>query len=157
MKLSLKSALGLAAIAAVLSSPLHRVSAHDGATGVVKERMDAMKAMGGAMKQLAAMMKGQTAFDAMSASQAGMTINEKANGLIKLFPEGSGEASSYAKPEVWSKWSEFEAATRTLIDASAKLADAEMDAGKNDIMPLFAGVGKTCKGCHETFRRPKEK
>ena len=157
MNKSIKTALATMAVAGTALIAVNGVSAHDGATGVVKERMDAMKAMGGAMKQIAAMMKGQSPFDAMTASQAGMTINEKSAGLIKLFPKGSGDASSYAKPEVWSKWDEFGAGAKALTAASTKLADAEMDASKNDVMALFAGVGKTCKGCHETFRRPKEK
>ncbi|PLX34168.1 MAG: cytochrome c, class II [Hyphomicrobiales bacterium] len=132
-------------------------AAHDGATGVVKERMDAMKTMGGAMKQLAAMMKGQSPFDAMAATQAGMTIQGQAEGLLKLFPKGSDDMSSRAKPEVWTKWGEFEAATAALNKASAALAGADMGAGKSDIMALFAGVGKSCKGCHEQFRKPKDK
>ena len=39
------------------------VSAHTGATGVVKERMDLMKALGGAMKQLNAMFANEKPYD----------------------------------------------------------------------------------------------
>ena len=45
------SSVGLAALA------------HSGATGVMKERMDAMGEMGDEMKRLAPMMRGQTAYD----------------------------------------------------------------------------------------------
>lgn len=156
MKHPMKFLFAVPVLAGLALTAVPAVSAHDGATGVVKERMDAMKAMGGAMKSLVAMMKGEKPFDAMAASSAGMTINEKASGMLKLFPKGSDDAVSRAKPEVWTDWKGFEAATNALVAASDKLAKVDMDAAKADIMPLFAAVGKSCKGCHQTFRKPKD-
>ena len=54
------AALGLFFIIAAYPT----VSAHTGAIGVVKERMDLMKALGGAMKQLNAMFANQKPYDA---------------------------------------------------------------------------------------------
>ena len=95
-------AIGLAFVAAA--------HAHGGATGIVKERMQAMEVMGDAVKTLAAMMSGETDYDAATVREKAVTIREHAGDAItRLFPEGSGGEPSEAKPGIWSDWEEFAA------------------------------------------------
>ena len=53
--------LAVAALVLVLVLASGTVYAHRGATGIVKKRMDAMTALGSAMKALTAMMRGKQA------------------------------------------------------------------------------------------------
>lgn len=95
-------AIGLASIAVAY--------AHGSATGIVKERMEAMESMGDAVKKLAAMMRGETEYSAASVKAEAGTIRQHAGEAItKLFPEGSAGEPSEARPEIWSNWDEFSA------------------------------------------------
>ena len=77
-------AIGLASIVAAY--------AHGGATGIVKERMEAMG-----------------------------TMSDVGEALTGLFPEGSGGEPSEAKAEVWSNWDEFSALAAQLETLSEGL------------------------------------
>ncbi|MDA5095767.1 cytochrome c, partial [Aliiroseovarius sp. KMU-50] len=82
--------------------------AHGGATGIVKERMDAMDAMGKAVKMITPMMRGETAYDAEVVRQAAATFSDHAGeSMTTLFPEGSGGMPSEAKDAIWERWEEF--------------------------------------------------
>lgn len=82
--------------------------AHGGATGIVKERMDAMGEMGNVMKALSAMMRGETKYDAEVVRSGARTIRSHAGEtMVKLFPEGSNPAPSEALNAIWSNWTEF--------------------------------------------------
>ena len=63
------------------------------------------------------------------------------------FPAGSG-------PDIWSQTAKFKAAQ----DAFAKQALALQAAAQSGLAPAIraetAKLGKTCKGCHDTFRAP---
>ena len=96
-------------VAVATSSVAVIALAHGGATGIVKERMDAMMAMGASVKAVAPMMRREIPYDAevvKSAAQVFATHSGEA--MTKLFPEGSGGGASDATPEVWSEWERFE-------------------------------------------------
>lgn len=82
--------------------------AHGGATGIVKERMDGMSAMGKAVKVLAPMMRGQTPYDADQVrASADVMIVHAGEQMTRLFPEGTGGMPSAALPSVWKDWESF--------------------------------------------------
>ena len=141
-----------AAVAAVLMAGT--VNAHDGATGVVAQRMDAMKAFGGAMKTLKAYVTGEKPFDAKGAAAA-FDVIAKGSGhhLTMMFPKGSYQFPSEVLPAVWEDWARFE----KMADAMGKAAEDGTKPGlsPNTAAAAFRNVAKTCKGCHEDFRRKK--
>jgi cytochrome c556 len=72
-----------------------------------------------------------------------------------LFPEGSLNGKSRALPEIWQRWSEFEASAKNLTIWSERLRDAAKardDRLVADIVKDFGRVG--CDSCHVLFRRP---
>lgn len=99
--------------------------AHGGATGIVKERMDAMLAMGRAVKAVAPMMRGETAYDAETVRDAARLFQQHAGeSMTKLFPEGTGGMPSEAKDEVWTDWDRFTALAAQLEEYSKGLEQA---------------------------------
>lgn len=75
--------------------------------------------------------------------------------IPSLFPEGSLNGKSRAKPEIWQRWSEFEASAKNLTIWSERLRDAAKakdDRVVADIVKDFGRVG--CDSCHMLFRRP---
>jgi len=110
--MKIRMIIGAGAIALVSAAAAY---AHGGATGVVKERMEAMEKMGDAVKRLATMMRGATAYDAATVKTEAITIRKHAGDAItKLFPEDSDGKSSEAKPGIWSDWEEFAALAKRL-------------------------------------------
>lgn len=125
--------------------------AHEGATGVVKERMDLMDTQKDAMKVIGDMAKGTAPFDAAKAAGAAQEIEDTAKKIPELFPEGTGGHPSEAKPEVWERWDEFTADAEAL-EAAAKDLVMALEAEAPDWKAKFKGVIDSCKTCHKTFR-----
>ena len=95
---------------AVLASVLGVAAlAHSGATGVVKSRMEAMKEMQAAVKIVAPMMSGSTAYDAAAVRSAAETfLRHSGEAMTTNFPEESVEPPSEALPTIWQEWDRFE-------------------------------------------------
>lgn len=59
-----------------------------------------------------------------------------------------------AKPDVWAQWPDFAKRLDALVAATGELAKA---AKSNDVAaaaPKLKDLG--CKGCHDTYRKPKQ-
>jgi len=148
------------AIAALLLSGLFlfgEVSAHGGATGVVKERMELMKSMGERMKEMGAMVKGKVTFDAASMAVSAEEIKQAGAEISHLFPEGSSHKPSEALPRIWEERGQFDEMTEKMILEAGKLSDLAVAGDRRSIMVQFIKLGKTCSACHTDFRKKQEK
>ena len=118
----------------------------------VSERQQVMKQNGDAWKNVQDSAKAGN-WAAVAANADLLSIN--AAKIPSLFPAGSMTDKSKAKPEVWQKWSEFEAAAKKMETEGARLratAQAGNAQASNDIIKDF---GRTaCGGCHTPFRVP---
>lgn len=147
------SRLAVTVLAVVLVSGA--ALAHRNATGIVKQRMDSMTAMGDAMKVLRAMMRGSQAYDAERVKAHAQAIARHAGEkLTSLFPEGSLNHPTRAKPAIWTDWDRFaESARQLATHADALAATAFNDQAPQDA--LFERLRQTCSDCHRAFRRKK--
>ncbi len=151
--------------------------AHGGATGIVKQRMDAMVVISKAAKSLSDMMRGKSTYDAASVRSNAAAIKTHAGqAMISLFPEGSIGTASEAKPEIWADWDEFQVLADQLAVFAEGLelaADNGLAAGSVDnTMPaktpaafemasmpannVFDMLARTCSACHQKFRLKKD-
>lgn len=171
--------LCLTVAALVLVLAFATANAHRNATGIVKQRMDAMTSIAGAMKALRAMMRGKQPYDVERVKLHSRTV--AAHGgerMTVLFPEGSMQHPTRAKPSIWRDWDRFSAMAREL----ARYADALAAAASNErlsarggggagLTPLRTGSGdlaaaapdavferlqRTCSDCHRAFREKSE-
>src|SRR5258705_13944616 len=82
-------------------------------------------------------------------------ISLHAQRIPSLFPEGSLTDKSKAKPEIWQKWPEFQAAAKNFDSQAAKLRDA---ARTKDLAATTAAAKafgrQACGTCHTPFRVP---
>jgi cytochrome c556 len=124
------------------------------ATGVVAERQKFMKANGDTWRAIQDKTK---AGDTAAVAEEADKLVKAAPKIPSLFPQGSleGMGKTAAKPEIWQKWPEFEAAAKNLETESIKLRDI---AKTNDKGAVEAAVkefgGKACGTCHRPFRVP---
>jgi len=83
------------------------------------------------------------------------TMSHLAGEISKLFPEGSMTDKSKAKPEIWQKWSEFDAAAKNMATWSDKLAAAAKSKSKEETEAVAKDFGRqACGTCHTPFRVP---
>lgn len=144
----MKIAAGL--LATGLALPLSQSHAHEGATGVVKERMDAMTEAGKAMKDAGEHIRSNRSVAAVR--DDALAVAAVATKIGAQFPAGSDKPPTDAKPEIWVRWDDFTARAQTLERESLGLA-AAVDAGDaSGIARQFQVVGRACAGCHETYR-----
>ena len=72
-----------------------------------------------------------------------------------LFPEGSLTDKSKAKPEIWQKWPEFEAASKNYVMQAEKLRDAARSKDLAATEAVAKDFGRqACGACHTPFRVP---
>lgn len=146
---------GMATVGLVLVS-VTGAFAHSGATGIVKERMEAMKEIGGEMKIIGGMFRGKITFDAKRLEKAAGVIGGHAEKIENLFPKGSDHKPTRALPEIWKNKAEFDRIGKDLMSAAAALSKSSKTAQSvDDIKMDLIGVGKTCKACHKQFRAPE--
>ena len=119
----------------------------------IAERKDAMKAVGAATRDGAAMAKGEAAFDAAKAQAIFKTYADAAKKMPTLFPDSSktgGETT--AAPKIWEDQAGFKAAfVKFEADAVAGASVANLDAFRT----AFGAATKNCGTCHEVFRIKK--
>ena len=134
------------------------VSAHQGATGVVKERMDAMKEMSDQMKIMGDMLKGKRPFEIQAFVDGSTIISKHSPEIPGLFPKGSGGHESEALPKLWHEWDRFEMKAKRAATEASKLADLSLNGEDQMVLrKQFMALGKSCKSCHKDYREKKEK
>lgn len=122
----------------------------------IAARQKLMKEQGAAMKSMGDKLK---AGNTQVASEA-HTLVETSKKIPALFPEGSvNPATSRAKPEIWSKWSQFETTTKTLETKAASVESlAKSGATAQTLGAAVGDMGRTtCGACHDAFRGPEIK
>src|SRR5262249_43200763 len=72
-----------------------------------------------------------------------------------LFPAGSLTDKSKAKPDIWQKWPEFEAAAKNLENRAATRRDQAAAKDGAAVTATVANFGReACGTCHTPFRVP---
>lgn len=128
------------------------VSAHEGATGVVRERMFAMKDLGAATKSLAQMYKGERDFDALQARTHARNIaGFSGQHMLDVFPPFSNEHPSESRDEIWSDWDRFSLLAMELQVAADALTTS-VEEGLEASRPSFRRMIQSCHDCHEDYR-----
>ena len=132
--------------------------AHTGATGIVKERMDGMMAMGKALGVVADMFKGKTSFDAAKVSASAKVVEGHAADMVALFPDTKASREgkhTEALPSVWESNDEFVALAVALEKKSADLAQVAASGDQSQIRRSFGEMARVCSACHQDYRKPK--
>ena len=148
LKRKVTALCAISALALSLSSP-PAVLAHEGAIGIVKERMDKFKASEKATKRIKqALSWGDTA---VVMAEAEFLVSW-ASEMDSYFPENSNQSPSEAKDEIWLQWDDFVDAIQSLENASTALIDAAATEDPRAMDGAFSDMTKSCKSCHQQFR-----
>ncbi|MEP3275856.1 MAG: cytochrome c [Stappiaceae bacterium] len=134
----------------------HGASGHDGATGIIKVRMNEMEQLGSQMNTLAKMAKGEIPVNAKQITASATEMVRIADNIPDLFPPNSLEKPSEATATIWSNWPNFKIEAASLSVLASQLgADAGTLSTPKDLQNQLAAIGKTCKTCHKAYRIKK--
>jgi len=118
----------------------------------VADRQRLMKLTGASWADIQAKAKAGN-IEAIAVNAETLAIN--AMHIPALFPKDSLTEKSNAKPEIWQKWSDFEAASKNLGSMAEKLRDASRAKDKAAVEAMVKDFGpKACGACHTPFRKP---
>ncbi len=146
-------------VAAVVMAAGLAVYAHGGATGIVKQRMDAMEVMGKVMKTLGAMFKGQVAYDPAAVEAGAEEIAQHARDIPMLFPDSHesrhGKVTE-ALPVIWDQKEKFDGFAEDMLREAKMLGALAANEEQRRVRLQFTKTAKVCSACHTAFRKPKD-
>ena len=127
------------------------LAAHTDATNpAVIKRMEVMKAIGGSMKTLAGMAKGEMAFDADKANAAVATIADQGMMVPAVFEANETDPATEALPAIWENWDDFAKKADDMVVATKGVAEITEQGA---IGAALGQIGGTCKACHDDYRK----
>lgn len=150
MKRSLSSIL---IAAATLATALPAAAQFAKPEDAIKYRKGAFTVMAAHFGRVAGMAQGKIPFDAKAAAQNAEVATFMSTLPFAGFGAGTDKGETRAKPEIWAEMDKFNAGAKKMQDEMAKL-NAAAKGGNLDAIKAAAGeVGKTCKGCHDEYRK----
>ncbi|MCI0546684.1 MAG: cytochrome c [Candidatus Rokubacteria bacterium] len=115
-------------------------------------RQRVMKLNGASWQEAQAKLKAGNA-EAVALNAETMAI--LATWIPGMFPPGSMTSDSKAKPDIWEKRSEFDAAAKNFQAQAEKLRDAARSKDAAATQAVAKDFGRlACGGCHTPFRVP---
>lgn len=120
--------------------------------GAFKYRQSVMKALAGHMGAAAGIIKGQVDLKDQLAGHAD-AIAALGKMTHNIFPKGSDVADTAALPAIWEKPDDFAKAVAAFETASAAFAGVAGGGDMQAIAAAFGAVGKSCGGCHQSYRK----
>jgi cytochrome c556 len=123
-----------------------------GSGDVVADRQRLMKSVGGNWADIQAKAKAGN-IEGIAVNAENLALGSQV--IPSLFPAGSGTDKSKAKPDIWQKWPEFEAAAKNFGVQAEKLRDAARAKNEQLTQELVKDFGRqACGTCHTPFRQP---
>ncbi|CAM4010637.1 c-type cytochrome [Shewanella aquimarina] len=102
---------------------------------------------------MGAMLKGKKPFDAEVFAMRAQNVAALSKLPAEGFVAGSDKGDTGALAKIWSDKADFDAKMSTFQDNAAKLAVAAQSDDKNAIKQAFMNTGKSCKGCHDIYKK----
>jgi cytochrome c556 len=152
----MKRGIGVLAVGLALGIAAQAMA--DTPENLVKYRKSVMKAIGGHMGSIAAVVKGEVGFTGHVAGHA-RGIKDMSLIVPDIFPANSGPmdvADTGALAEIWEQPEKFKQVVSDFQDAAAKFAAVAEGGDMNAIGDGLGALGKTCGGCHKPFRKKQE-
>jgi cytochrome c556 len=124
-------------------------------TAAIKQRQDLMKANGQALRDPAAMAKGDTPFDLAKVKASLKALQDNALKLKTLWPEDSKTgADTRALPKIWADKDFLDWFDGLAKDAKAAEASIKDEASLKAELPKLVDY---CGSCHKDYRAPAKK
>ena len=128
---------------------INNLFAHEGAIGLVKERMDRFKTSKKLMRNINKGLQNEN-FKIIEDSAHKLLIWSKE--MSSFFPKDSDMSPSEASSDIWLDPQGFEKAIKNFELASLELITQSKTTDLEKTVNAFRNLAGTCKGCHQKFR-----
>ena len=118
----------------------------------IEYRQAAFKLVGNVFgSRLGDVARGDVEYDAEAVKQNAATVKV----LMNLPWDGFGEGTQggNAEDKLWSNKADFDEKAEASIKAVAALDEAAQSGDLNKFKAAFADAGKSCKSCHDSYRK----
>ncbi|MBU2871639.1 cytochrome c [Colwellia sp. E2M01] len=158
MKFITKSILAIAAsttLVVATTSMAQPASSEKQAAKATELRQSIFKLLGSNMGPLGAMAKGKAPMNAEAVETNATRINQLSLMLADYMRTDTSkfDVKTEALPKIWQEAEHFSKAIENLTTASAALVVAAKSNDEGAIKKAIGGVGKTCGGCHDDFKK----
>ena len=143
----------ISAAAALMATPASAQFAKP--EDAVKYRQSVMSVMSAHFGRIGAMVNGKAPYDAKAAVDNAQIVATMAKLPWPAFSADTEKTSmqNRAKPEVFSNAAKFKENSEHLMTDTGKLLAAAQTNNLDNLKTAFAATGKTCKSCHDDFRK----
>ncbi len=119
----------------------------------IKYRKSVMTLMSAHFGRIGAVVKGVRPFNAAEVQANAALVETLSNLPLDAFGAGTDKGETRAKPEIWTNPDKFKAAGDQMQKAVLTMSAAAKAGNQDQLKAAFGDVGKTCKGCHDDFRK----
>ncbi|MGL5360096.1 MAG: c-type cytochrome [Shewanella sp.] len=137
---------------AVLVSSVQANNFED-ATDAIHYRQSAFTVMAYNFGDMGAMMKGKKPFDAQTFAMRANNVAALSTLPFEGFIDGSDKGKTEALAKVWQDRADFDAKMKTFQENAAILATVAQKGDQTAIKQAFMETGKSCKGCHDVYKK----
>jgi cytochrome c556 len=102
---------------------------------------------------MGAMLKGKKPFDAAVFSARADNVAALSTIPHEGFIAGSDKGDTEALAKIWQDKADFDSKMTAFQDNAAALAVAAKTTDENNIKQAFTNTGKSCKGCHDVYKK----
>ena len=152
MQSLLKPFLGMV-LAAGVAGAAHAQAPFAKPEYAIKYRQSAMFIMGQHFGRIGAVVKGERPYNKDEVAHNAAVAAEMSKLPWDGFVSGTDKGDTNAKPEIWSDAAKFKSASEKMEQEIGKLAEVAKGGDLNAIKAQFGATGKTCKGCHDDFKK----
>jgi cytochrome c556 len=145
----MKKLVILAALVAAAATASLAHEGHEHATGVVRERMELMTDMGHRLVAISKRLRANNELNRIPDDVR--AIHDLAAKILPLFPAGSNQYPTAAKPELWKNPDDFKDKAKALEIEAEKLTQTSIADGKA-LRDQFRAVAFACDACHDKYR-----
>lgn len=114
----------------------------------IQARLTLMRAQKDALLTLSDMVAGRRVFEPKTARAARRVLMENARRIPKVFARQRMEVNSHARPEIWTRWQDFEARASKARQAAKQISAGSMKGLRRSLPPLV----EACHSCHQSYR-----
>lgn len=149
----MKKAFLLAVAAIVTAAPFAAQAQFAKPEDAIKYRKAAFTVMASHFGRNAPVVRGERPFNAQEAAANAAIVETMSTLPFAAFGPGTDKGDTKAKPEIWTDTAKFNTAKDNMIKAVAEFNAAAKSGNEAAFKAAFGNVGKTCKGCHDDFRK----
>jgi cytochrome c556 len=130
------------------------VLAESDPTDLIKYRKNVMSALGGHTAAAGLIIRGKVDYNPQLVEHA-RSLAATTTMIKDIFPPDSELGDTDAKANVWQKPEEFKQHAMDAQEAASAFLKSVEAGDKAEIGKKYAALGKTCKSCHDEFRKEK--